>query len=84
MSGGRWLGVPMAARNGFRGLVALVNGGVGRRGRCPILREDDGFGLLDVRLGFTLVPHGVTEFATANRKDFQGLGFARILSPLEP
>ena len=37
----------------------------------------------DLRLALTLVHHGVTEFATANVKDFEGLGFARVWNPLE-
>ena len=39
--------------------------------------------LFDARLGYTLLHHGVTEFATANVKDFQGLGFRRVFNPLE-
>jgi len=27
--------------------------------------------------------HGVTEFATANVKDFEGFGFARVWNPIE-
>lgn len=38
--------------------------------------------ILDVRLAKTLQAHGVTEFATANTKDFEGLGFARVWNPL--
>lgn len=30
----------------------------------------------------TLPAHGVTEFATINVRDFQGLGFRRVWSPL--
>ena len=37
--------------------------------------------LFDVRLAFTLRHHGVTEFATRNTKDFQGLGFDRVWDP---
>jgi len=37
--------------------------------------------IFDVRLGLTLVHHGVTEFATANVKDFSGLGFDRVWNP---
>jgi toxin-antitoxin system PIN domain toxin len=38
--------------------------------------------IIDLRLALTLQHHGVTEFATANVKDFQGLGFARVWNPL--
>ena len=38
--------------------------------------------VFDVRLALTLRHHGVTEFATANVKDFVGLGFARVWNPL--
>lgn len=39
--------------------------------------------IMDIRLGLTLRHHGVTEFATTNVKDFQGLGFARVWNPLK-
>jgi len=39
--------------------------------------------IIDVRLGLTLVHHGVDEFATSNVKDFKNLGFARVWNPLE-
>jgi toxin-antitoxin system PIN domain toxin len=38
--------------------------------------------IIDVRLAQTLITHGVTEFATANVKDFKGLGFERVWNPL--
>ena len=38
--------------------------------------------LIDVRLALTLRHHGVTEFATVNGADFQGLGFQRVWNPL--
>ena len=38
--------------------------------------------LFDVRLALTLQHHGVTEFATANVKDFQKLGFNKVWNPL--
>ena len=44
---------------------------------CPRRR------VFDVRVALTLRHHGVTEFATANRKDFQNLGIRRIWNPLE-
>lgn len=37
--------------------------------------------IVDVRLGLTLLHHGVTEFATTNVRDFQGLGFDRVWNP---
>ena len=39
--------------------------------------------IIDVRLGLTLRHHGVTQFATANVKDFEGLGFEKVWNPLE-
>jgi toxin-antitoxin system PIN domain toxin len=39
--------------------------------------------IFDARLAATLLHHGVTEFATANIKDFEGLGFSRVWNPLE-
>ena len=30
----------------------------------------------------TLLAHGVTDFATANVEDFEGLGFRRVWNPL--
>jgi len=38
--------------------------------------------IIDIRLASTLMHHGVTEFATANTKDFSRLGFARVWNPL--
>jgi toxin-antitoxin system PIN domain toxin len=38
--------------------------------------------IFDVRLAKTLLSHGVTDFATANTKDFEGLGFDRVWNPL--
>jgi toxin-antitoxin system PIN domain toxin len=38
--------------------------------------------IIDARLAFTLQAHGVTEFATANVKDFQAFGFERVWNPL--
>ena len=38
--------------------------------------------ILDVRLALTLQHHGVTRFATANVKDFNGLGFEKVWNPL--
>jgi len=39
--------------------------------------------LYDVRMALTLRQHGITEFATANVRDFTGLGFARVWNPLD-
>ena len=38
--------------------------------------------IIDVRLARTLLHHGVTEFATANVRDFAKLGFERVWNPL--
>jgi uncharacterized protein len=38
--------------------------------------------VIDARLAFTLQHHGVTEFATANTRDFETLGFIRVWNPL--
>jgi len=50
----------------------------------PQLREK-GFArrrAYDLRTALSLRRNGVTEFATANVKDFQGSGFARVWNPL--
>ena len=36
----------------------------------------------DVRTALSLRAHGVSEFATVNLKDFQGMGFERVWNPL--
>lgn len=38
--------------------------------------------IFDVRLAKTLQAHGVTEFATANVRDFENLGFQKVWNPL--
>jgi uncharacterized protein len=38
--------------------------------------------IFDVRLAMTLRHNGVTELATRNKKDFDGLGFLRVWDPL--
>ena len=38
--------------------------------------------IIDARLALTLRHHGVTHFATANEKGFEGLEFDRLWSPL--
>ena len=39
--------------------------------------------LYDARSALTLTAQGVTEFATMNVKDFEGLGFRRVWNPLK-
>jgi uncharacterized protein len=39
--------------------------------------------LYDVRSALTMIAQSVTEFATVNVKDFEGVGFRRVWSPLE-
>ena len=38
--------------------------------------------IIDLHLAQTLIHHGVTEFATANEKDFVDQGFLRVWNPL--
>jgi toxin-antitoxin system PIN domain toxin len=38
--------------------------------------------LYDARAALTMTSQGVTEFATVNVKDFEGLGFRRVWNPL--
>ena len=38
--------------------------------------------LYDTRSALTMIGQGVTEFATANVKDFEGVGFRRVWSPI--
>lgn len=38
--------------------------------------------IIDARLAFTLIQHGVTHFATANPKHFSGFGFKKVWNPL--
>ena len=38
--------------------------------------------IVDLRLGLSLLLMGVTEFATANPKDFDRIGFTRVWNPL--
>ena len=40
--------------------------------------------IIDARLALTLRHHGVTHFATANVKDFQGFGFSHVWNPALP
>lgn len=39
--------------------------------------------IFDARLALVLRQFGVTEFATANVKDFEGFGFQKVWNPLE-
>lgn len=38
--------------------------------------------IIDARLAITLRLHGVTHFATTNRKDFSGFGFEKVWNPI--
>jgi predicted nucleic acid-binding protein len=38
--------------------------------------------IVDLRLGLSLVKFGVTDFATANARDFQDMGFIKVWNPL--
>lgn len=38
--------------------------------------------IIDARLAKTLMAYGVTEFATANTRDFEDFGFARVWNPV--
>lgn len=39
--------------------------------------------LHDLRTALTMMAQGVTEFATVNVKDFEGLGFRKVWSPID-
>ena len=39
--------------------------------------------MIDARIAFTLLHHGVTRFATANIKHFKPFGFTEVWNPLE-
>ncbi|MBI4626709.1 MAG: hypothetical protein HY736_26250 [Verrucomicrobia bacterium] len=54
--------------------------------RWPRLREKD-FArrrAYDWRAALSMLRQGVTDFATVNVKDFEGLGFAKVWNPLKP
>lgn len=54
--------------------------------RVWTLAQGPGFArrrIFDARLALTLQHHGVTDFATLNVKDFDGLGFRRVWNPLD-
>lgn len=38
--------------------------------------------LYDARSALTMIAQGVTDFATVNLKDFQGMGFSKVWNPL--
>ena len=38
--------------------------------------------LYDTRSALTMTAQGVTEFATVNVKDFEGLGFRKVWNPI--
>lgn len=38
--------------------------------------------IFDARIALTLIHHGVTEFATANLKDFQLFAFQKVWNPM--
>jgi toxin-antitoxin system PIN domain toxin len=60
--------------------------GVGLHDELWKLAAESGFArrrIYDARLGLSLRRQGVTEFATANVDDFQGLGFPRVWNPLD-
>ena len=40
--------------------------------------------LYDARCALTMTAQGVTEFATVNAQDYQGLGFRKVWNPLQP
>jgi toxin-antitoxin system PIN domain toxin len=40
--------------------------------------------IYDTRTALSLRAFGVTEFATANVKDFEGFGFAKVWNPISP
>jgi toxin-antitoxin system PIN domain toxin len=56
---------------------------VGRALWAWAARTKSGFRkIIDARIALTLRHHGVTEFATANVRDFQEFGFERVWNPL--
>jgi toxin-antitoxin system PIN domain toxin len=47
-------------------------------------KTDSGFRqMIDARLAFTLLHHGVVDFATANTKDFGDFAFRKLWNPLD-
>jgi len=47
-------------------------------GKDPFARRR----IFDIRLALTLRHHGITQFATANLKDFKNCGFEKVWNPL--
>jgi toxin-antitoxin system PIN domain toxin len=83
---------PLSAKQAYDVIRSILqNPYVIRVENAPIMDQvweiakDDRFArrrIYDVRLALTLQHHGVTHFATANVRDFQGLGFERVWNPL--
>jgi toxin-antitoxin system PIN domain toxin len=60
--------------------------GVGLHGELWQLAAESGFArrrIYDARLALSLRRQGVTDFATANVRDFEGLGFLRVWNPVD-
>ena len=57
---------------------APVMGAVWQRAGSPEFARRK---IIDTRLALTLRHHGVTEFATANTRHFDGFGFSRVWNP---
>ena len=80
---------------GMYAKAAEILGGVAAQ-RSAILGADDPLTLrarvaqagltrrhiFDLRLALTAQHHGVTQWATRNTRDFEGLGFQRLIDPL--
>jgi toxin-antitoxin system PIN domain toxin len=39
--------------------------------------------IIDARLAYTLIHHGVEQFVTRNTKDFADLGFEKLINPID-
>ena len=63
----------------YPGPAAKVMDGVWKKAAVPEFARRK---IFDARLALTLRHHGVTEFATANEKDFREFGFERVWNPL--
>ncbi len=68
----RLIGFPLESRTLHDALWARA------RGKDFAFRK-----LYDTRSALTMTAQGVTQFATANVKDFEGLGFRRVWNPLK-
>ena len=67
-------------------LLGFDHDSVGLHEELWALARETGFArrrVYDARLALSLRRQGVTEFATANVKDFEGFGLARVWNPLE-